>query len=99
MRSTIGAFLAVALLLACVQSASALVPSSAFDDQWALQNTGQFSGTPGDDIDIQGAWEIEPGGNASVLVGAVDSGVDFSHPALAHANLYTHSSASDADDT
>jgi subtilisin family serine protease len=62
---------------------------SGFGEQWDLFNTGQFSGTAGDDIDASRAWDIEPGGNAAVTVGLVDSGVEFDQPSLAHANLYT----------
>jgi subtilisin family serine protease len=70
------------------------LPSGAsFGEQWALHNTGQYSGTPGADIDIERAWQLVPGGNAAVLVGMVDTGVDFDEPSLAHANLYTQSSA------
>jgi subtilisin family serine protease len=72
----------------------ALTPSTrAFGEQWDLLNSGQQSGTPGDDIDATRAWDIEPGGNAAVLVGFVDSGVDFDQPSLAKANLYTQTSA------
>jgi subtilisin family serine protease len=62
---------------------------SGFGEQWDLLNTGQLSGTAGDDVDATRAWDIEPGGNAAVTVGVVDSGVEFNQPSLAHANLYT----------
>jgi hypothetical protein len=92
LRNQLLAFaLAASLLLVCTGLARAegLPSNSDFGDQWALLNTGQFSGTPGDDIDIERAWELEPGGNAAVVLGLVDSGVDFEHPSLEHANLYT----------
>jgi subtilisin family serine protease len=66
---------------------------SGFGEQWDLLNTGQFSGTAGDDISASRAWDIEPGGNAAVTVGLVDSGVEFAQPSLAHANLYTQGTA------
>jgi subtilisin family serine protease len=62
---------------------------SGFAEQWDLLNTGQFSGTAGDDISATRAWDIEPGGNAAVTVGLVDSGLEFDQPSLAKANLYT----------
>jgi subtilisin family serine protease len=77
-------------------TASASPPSGAlFDEQWALRNTGQFGGTPGDDIDADQAWELAGRGNAAVLVGLVDSGVDFAQPSLEHANLYTQQAGAD----
>ena len=76
------------------QMHGALAPASrAFGEQWDLLNSGQQSGTAGDDVDATQAWEVEPGGNAAVLVGFVDSGVDFDQPSLAQANLYTQTSA------
>ncbi|HUA74920.1 MAG TPA: S8 family serine peptidase [Solirubrobacteraceae bacterium] len=70
------------------------LPSGAsFSEQWALRNTGQYSGTPGADIDVERAWQLVPGGNAAVVVGMVDTGVDFDEPNLAHANLYTQAGA------
>jgi hypothetical protein len=92
LRNQLLAFaLAASLLLVCagIARAEGLPSNPDFGDQWALLNTGQFSGTPGDDIDVEHAWELEPGGNASVILGLVDSGVDFEHPSLEHANLYT----------
>jgi hypothetical protein len=99
--ATLARRLALALLLACLLAGVVLAPTatnaqastvatgSGFADQWALLNTGQFSGTPGDDIDITAAWELEPGGNPAIVVGLVDSGVDFAQSSFAHANLYT----------
>lgn len=54
----------------------------AFDDMWALENTGQSGGTPGVDIDARPAWDITTG-DSSVVIGVIDSGVDYTHPDLA----------------
>lgn len=53
-----------------------------FGRQWALRNTGQESGTPGADIGASDAWDITRG-DPSIVVGIIDSGVDYGHPDLA----------------
>ena len=52
-----------------------------FDSQWSLHNTGQTGGKPDADLDAPEAWSLETGGN--VLVGVIDTGVDWQHPDLA----------------
>ena len=52
-----------------------------FDEQWALDNTGQSGGTPGADIDALRAWDITTGGD--IVVAVIDSGVDYDRPELA----------------
>ena len=53
-----------------------------FPNEWGLDNTGQNGGTPGADVDAADAWNITTG-SASVVIGVVDTGVDYTHPDLA----------------
>ncbi len=53
-----------------------------FGEQWHYRNTGQTGGTPGADIKLEDAWELERG-DPSVIVQVVDTGIDLSHPDLA----------------
>jgi len=53
-----------------------------FDQQWGLNNTGQFNnGTPGDDIDAIRAWGMTTG-CSSVRIAIIDTGVDLDHEDL-----------------
>ena len=60
--------------------ANALVTDPMWPDLWALRNTGQFGGTPGADIGVQGAWALSTGVGQTLAV--VDTGATFSHPDL-----------------
>src|SRR5262245_17764161 len=59
-----------------------------FGSMWGLNNTGQSGGTADDDIDAPEAWDISTG-NSSIVVGVIDTGVDYNHPDLA-ANIWTN---------
>jgi subtilisin family serine protease len=63
-----------------------------YSQLWGLENTGQaisgVTGTAGADIDAEAAWNVTTGSNA-VVVGVVDTGVDYTHPDLA-ANMWTN---------
>jgi uncharacterized protein (TIGR03437 family) len=53
-------------------------------NQWALKNTGQFSGSvPGVDIGALEAWDhLTANQNAPVIVAVIDTGLDYTHPDL-----------------
>ena len=53
-----------------------------YGNQWHHNNTGQFGGTPGADIESQSGWENSRG-NSSVTVAVLDSGIDSDHPEFA----------------
>ena len=51
-------------------------------EQWALNNIGQAGGTHNIDIDAPEAWDINTG-SEEIIVGIVDTGVNYNHPDLA----------------
>jgi subtilisin family serine protease len=57
-----------------------------FGELWGLLNTGQvvgeLPGVPGADISALGAWD-KAIGSRNVVVGIVDTGIDYNHPDLA----------------
>jgi subtilisin family serine protease len=63
-----------------------------FNLQWGSLNTGQLvngiSGTPGADDHAAQAWTHSTG-SRSIVIGEVDTGVDYNHPDLA-ANIWTN---------
>jgi subtilisin family serine protease len=64
-----------------------------FGLQWALQNTGQAAagtaGTAGADISFLKAWGLARPSTNEVVVGAIDTGLDITHPDIA-GNLWTN---------
>ncbi len=63
------------------------VPNDAlFANQWDMNNTGQSSGTPGDDVDAELAWDITTGGltvqGDSIVVAVIDCGFSLTHEDL-----------------
>ncbi|QYK00963.1 S8 family serine peptidase [Shewanella psychrotolerans] len=59
-----------------------------FVSLWGMNNTGQDGGTADADIDAVEAWDVTTG-NSSVVIGVIDSGVDYNHPDL-QGNIWTN---------
>jgi len=59
-----------------------------FASQWGLHNTGQTNGKVDADIDAPEAWDIQTG-DESVLIGVIDTGVDYNHEDLMN-NIWTN---------
>jgi len=61
----------------------AAVPSDPeFSDLWGLDNPGGSGGVAGADISAVDAWNVTTG-SSNVVVGVVDTGIDYTHPDLA----------------
>lgn len=61
-----------------------------YTQQWAINNTGQFSGTPGADMDVVNAWTLTTGSSA-IRVAVLDcfgSVAEFNHPDLTFAATF-----------
>ena len=52
-----------------------------FGDLWGLHNTGQAGGVAGAHISAAAAWDTTVGSH-DVIVGVIDTGVDYTHPDL-----------------
>src|SRR5690606_9518083 len=55
-------------------------PDPLAGDQWHLANSGQGGGTPGEDLNIAGAWQVADG--SGVRIAVVDSGIEVVHEDL-----------------
>ncbi len=69
-----------------IYSINATPNDSRYAELWGMHNTGQTGGTANVDIDAPEAWDITTG-SASVVVGIVDTGINYNHPDLA-ANMW-----------
>ena len=70
-----------------IVSATDIPDDPSFDQQWGLNNTGQDIGSSGGgtddaDIDAPEAWDTKDHAR-SVLIGVIDTGVDYEHEDLA----------------
>ncbi len=63
------------------RAVGALTNDTYFSQLWALENTGQFGGLAGHDMDVPDAWQTTTG--AGVTVAVVDTGVDATAADLA----------------
>ncbi len=55
-------------------------------EQWHLENTGQGSGSIGEDVSASEAWNINAG-SPNIVIAIIDDGVDIDHPDL-KANIW-----------
>ena len=62
-----------------VLSTNAIPNDPSFSSLYGMHNTGQTGGTADADIDAPEAWDISTG-SSSVVVGVIDTGVDYTHP-------------------
>ena len=59
-----------------------------FSNQWSLNNSGQYGGIPGCDIDAVKAWDIQRG-SSNIVIASLDSGVDYYHEDI-DGNIWTN---------
>lgn len=69
---------------------AAIQNDPAFPEQWGLENQGQTGGSVDADINALSMWAIEDGSPA-VVVGIIDTGIDYNHLDLA-ANVWRNPS-------
>lgn len=66
-----------------------VIHNASYSQQWALNNTGQYGGIAGIDINVEPAWTIT-NGNSNVKIAVVSNGVDLDHIDLAENILQGH---------
>ncbi len=71
-----------------IVSAAVIPDDTRFSELWGMHNTGQTGGTVDADIDAPEAWDISIG-TSDVVVGVIDTGVDYNHPDLVD-NIWTN---------
>ncbi len=71
-----------------IQHVLATPNDTRFNELYGLNNSGQTGGTADADIDAPEAWDNTTGSN-EIVVGVVDTGVDYTHQDLA-ANIWTN---------
>lgn len=69
-------------------TAERLPNDTRFSSLWGMHNTGQNGGVADADIDAPEAWDRGTG-SSSVVVGIIDTGVDYTHPELVQ-NMWTN---------
>jgi beta propeller repeat protein len=70
-----------------VRTAATTPNDPRFNELWGLNNTGQTGGTADADIDAPEAWDLQTGDD--VVVGVIDTGVDYTHRDL-NDNMWTN---------
>jgi hypothetical protein len=71
-----------------VRALVAIPNDASFGNLYGMHNTGQSGGTVDADIDAPEAWDRFTG-NKSIVLGLIDTGIDYLHPDLA-ANVWTN---------
>ena len=71
-------------------AAGSIMPNDdLFDQQWGLNNNGDWGNKEDADIDAPQAWKITKG-SSKIVVAVLDSGVDYKHPDLDKKRILTN---------